>query len=309
MKQFILISTLVLLGACSQTKNNLEGATTFSDYGSETSQPAGIVGGTVVSSDDEISHITAQLVAIEAVGKPNKQGMIKMSIAGCTVTILSDTMVLTARHCVTSENIFLYFGKDTPNAGGGDLFDSLKGNPNLRMVVNRAGVKAHFGANSDWGDIAILKFKGGLPPGFRPATLITPDVNMSVIKSVVIAGWGLIDGVKQTVTTTLRKANLDVIDSNYAETEMLVGSKTSFSCHGDSGGPAYINVDGKLMVAGLTSRADTKTDPKGQCIGDTVYTKVQPYLDFIKEATEQLRLAKDEVPPAAKPAPKQQAAN
>jgi secreted trypsin-like serine protease len=52
------------------------------------------------------------------------------------------------------------------------------------------------------------------------------------------------------------------------------------SCKGDSGGPAYIDVDGEWQLAGATSRGTCKA--RRICGDGGIYTRVHAYVDWIE---------------------------
>ena len=157
-------------------------------------------------------------------------------------------------------------------------------------VAGPAWKDLHDGQDTNWGDISILRFTGGLPDGFAPATLAAKDLQLKSNEDILLAGFGLTDGVNKTQATQMNKVTVKIMDPNFSDTEMKVGNTPGKGpCHGDSGGPAYVTAtDGTSVLAGITSRADTETDPKGQCIGNTIYTKIQPYLSWISDESNKL---------------------
>jgi endonuclease G len=77
--------------------------------------------------------------------------------------------------------------------------------------------------------------------------------------------------------------NLDAEESKYdyeSDLEFVAGGKGYDSCNGDSGGPAYIIVDGVRKVAGLTSRATRGATTA--CGQGGIYTRVDVHLNFIE---------------------------
>lgn len=294
MKQIITLSAILALTACSESRKSLEGEMTFAD----SVKTSNIVGGTPVSAEEDISKTTVQIYQIHVQTDENNQ--IKSLGAGeCTGSILANDIVLTAGHCTLTNPtlLFLYFGNDKPEVTGmEDLIKLLVSDPRARRVTGglvpslwpRLDNKIN---KKNWGDIALLKFSGGLPAGYRPATLAKTTTGINANDVVTLAGWGLVDGVLEVKSKTLRKVNVTIHDPAFSETEMLLAtSKEKGSCHGDSGGPAYLKVQGQLQVVGVTSRADAETDENGECIGRTVYTKTQPYLTWINNAIKTLKM-------------------
>ena len=96
-------------------------------------------------------------------------------------------------------------------------------------------------------------------------------------------------GTKREVTVPitavegLAGVDMDEIEREFgfeSDLEFVAGGGGFDSCNGDSGGPAYIDVAGERVVAGLTSRAtETARNPCGE--GGT-YTRVDVHLDFIR---------------------------
>ncbi|MBC7371518.1 MAG: trypsin-like serine protease [Bdellovibrionaceae bacterium] len=297
-----LFAALLGLSACAPSGSSVEGQADLAKNGdsSENYQPSRIIGGQEVAATDEISKMTGQLYVINPVKQKDpqtgKETIIGASVGGCTVSIVSKNLVLTAHHCLTSQHMFVYFSKDVvPESQQEEFFKTLATNPLVRQVVD-ADAPELKGESKDStrniGDILLLKLSAPIPDGFNVAPLLPTSFNLNTVKVVTLAGWGWTDGVKQTDTATLRKVEVALKDANFTESEILVGSVGKGACHGDSGGPAYVNVDGKAYVAGVTSRADMRTDPKGQCISDTIYTKTQFFNSWIVESAKNLNAPK-----------------
>ena len=71
--------------------------------------------------------------------------------------------------------------------------------------------------------------------------------------------------------------------------EFVAGGAGFDSCNGDSGGPAYIDVAGQRVVAGLTSRGtETARNPCGE---GGIYTRVDVHLNFIRNVAANNNIA------------------
>jgi secreted trypsin-like serine protease len=54
-------------------------------------------------------------------------------------------------------------------------------------------------------------------------------------------------------------------------------------CYGDSGGPAYLSVNGDLYLAGVISRLTRRTAAdKELCSGGCIYTRIDRFEDWIR---------------------------
>ncbi len=104
-------------------------------------------------------------------------------------------------------------------------------------------------------------------------------------------------GTKRKVDVPLTKTAdvpADVIDALEekhgfaAEWEVHAGRKYlgKDSCNGDSGGPAYIVVDGARKVAAVTSRAAHSSETR--CGDGGIYTRIAPYIPWINTATNNM---------------------
>ncbi|NUY79281.1 trypsin-like serine protease [Flavobacterium sp. MAH-1] len=124
---------------------------------------------------------------------------------------------------------------------------------------------------------------------------IAIDTEVNAAQKTTLVGFGNEDvystvgfGTKREVNvdiTSIRRfpsQNLDADEVRYgyeSDLEFVAGGKGFDSCNGDSGGPAYIIVDGVRKLAGLTSRAtDGASNPCGE---GGIYTRVDAFTEFI----------------------------
>lgn len=202
----------------------------------------------------------------------------------CTATILSDTILLTAAHCLDGEpsDLRVIFGL------------TLESENAIIKPVNAFQVSplwpVRMGQQYNSGDIAIVHFSGGLPPGYQAAALLTDNGLLVNGTATLLAGYGISDGVKGEGAGTLRSVETTILDAAFSKTEILVEqSKGKGACHGDSGGPAYLKLNGKLAVWGVTSRG--VNDPNNDCSVSAAYTNIVYYASWIARASAQLNKA------------------
>ncbi len=278
------VSFCLILAACGSSKI---GETSIQSLKSQ-----GIIGGQLVSSSDSIASSTVQIFTFQ-VGK-NKDGQdVVTGLGSCTGSIIDQDIILSAAHCTTNNPslIFIYFSNDIPKDFSA-FFKDMKNQPNLRRVTGAMvgnNWKNAYQKNYNWDDISLLKFSGGLPDGFKVARLVPNNFRVNSGDTVTIAGYGLTDGVNKVQSTGLRKVSLQIENVNYSADEIMLDTTHGrSSCHGDSGGPAFVSNQSENYIFGLTSRADYKTDPRGECIGLTIYTNVQHFLGWIQSGIQTL---------------------
>jgi secreted trypsin-like serine protease len=142
-------------------------------------------------------------------------------------------------------------------------------------------------------DIALLKLK-------QPITSITPaniyKNNDELGKSIwFIGSGGTGTGLNgQTINLkennrVLRKAQNRIVDID--DTDIIFEFEKGddgeplegVSGNGDSGGPAYIFIDGKYQLLGISSRADSWFKDVGEYGVREVYTRVSSYQTWISQ--------------------------
>ena len=89
-----------------------------------------------------------------------------------------------------------------------------------------------------------------------------------------LAGYGMNEFGKYDDTLNVTVVPFDHLNG---DSEFRTIETDSGSCNGDSGGPAYVFLDQKLLLAGLTSRGD------GPCRSFGIYTIVDYFSKWILE--------------------------
>jgi hypothetical protein len=271
-KSTALLSSLYFLSACSPQGLNDVASSALTDSGLGESEQ--IIGGSKVESKDPIINTTVQILDM-------RKG------TGCTGSLISSNLVLTAAHC-TAENptdLLIIFSSKAAQS-----IEELKAMPLRRVIggfTDERWPKLTSESKGAWGDIAILKFQGTVPNGYKIAKLLGKANVLKDGMNITLAGFGLVDGVKKTDATELRKVDVSIAKATYNETEILLDQSAGRgACHGDSGGPALIIQKGEVIVAGVTSRGEQ--DPGDTCGVFSVYTSVAANLNWIQATAKKL---------------------
>jgi secreted trypsin-like serine protease len=104
---------------------------------------------------------------------------------------------------------------------------------------------------------------------------------------VELAGYGITDGKTRAGAGTLRKVEVKVSNAHFSATEVLFDQRNQAgACHGDSGGPAFLKVEGVSYLFGVTSRG--YQDSQNDCAQYSIYTNILAQSSFIQKASQEL---------------------
>ncbi len=250
-----------------------------------------IIGGVDVQSDDPIASSTVMLF-----GQITDNG--QQGVYICSASILSNDTLVTAAHCVAEDTtnptaanqLVVIFAQTLPGSFDGSDAQAIMTSSVAQPIYGYEYAPGWQGASSptinqpDFHDLAVIRFKGGLPQGYAPATLLASDDMLTQGAEVTLAGYGITSSKDTSGKSagTLRKVNV-TIQGPYGQTEeQVTGTKRKDMCSGDSGGPAFLSVNGQLQLWGATSRGDSTCSTGG------IYTLINAYTDFIAGAEADL---------------------
>lgn len=243
----------LLLGACAKTTQQSSSLTAGDELSS------GIVGGSAVMAGSRVSR------SVVAIYGP-KFGL-------CSGTLISGNAVLTAAHCVPKEpgaQLAVIFSVSIKGASPANYRPVVKMYAHPRWGTSKTG--------RDKGDIAIMKFSGGLPPGYTPVSFLSTPGLVANGSFVMLSGYGVTDGMAETGAGVLRDTTTIITDSQFSQTEVLLDQQNGRgTCEGDSGGPVFITSGGAYYLWGIVSRGDK------DCKSTGIYTNALVYLGWINQ--------------------------
>lgn len=254
------ILSSVTLAACAPNANYTESIQTSGE---------GIIGGWEAMPSDKVQE---SIVAVYDAD----EGQL------CTGSLLPNNLVLTAAHCIGQSPDSMYI-----------FFDTKVGQNSIRRQVDKVEISPYWESRQNMdqntGDIALIHFAGTLPAGFKPATFLSATDRKLLQKGteVVLAGFGITNGVTGDGAGTLRITKVKIENPSFSTSEITLNQKGGTgACHGDSGGPAYVVIKGHHYLWGVTSRG--VDDANNDCSQYAAYTNALYYRTWLNRTANKL---------------------
>ena len=291
MRYFHIFNCILAICACACEQ---AGADNYRDADMSLMQESAIVNGRAVTGGD---HMNVVSLAAYIGGQ---------HYSTCTGTLISPNSVITAAHCVDSKTnpylkqLVVGIGQRQSNLKAYEI-DKIIQHPDYYFDSDKVGTIIR-------NDIAIIKLKEAVPASEIPPARIMPpalDVTNDEIMSddgvmLNVVGFGVRNpndltssGVKYETDTRITE-RCSKSDCSGAE-DVLPGyfytdNKKSGVCHGDSGGPAFLTLNGIQYIIGVASYVTSM-----QCNVDGAYNIVSDYYDFIVENADDIEVTDPEI--------------
>lgn len=193
----------------------------------------------------------------------------------CTGTLVAPNVVVSAAHCPVQAGCDkrVFIGDDVE--GPGRIID-----------VERSVVHPDYVSGGQGFDDLVVLVLAEEVDDVTPCKVASPEA-VAGARTTRLVGFGNTDFAGTSGYGERRMVDVGIASDDPAfgarpETEFVAGAPglNRDSCTGDSGGPAYIDVDGEWRLAGATSRG---TRLAGRACGDGgIYTRVPAYRGWIE---------------------------
>lgn len=173
----------------------------------------------------------------------------------CTGSLLENNVVLTAAHCIGSndQDHVIIFASDLA-----EVFKSKDRSVILKKVRRavKTSVNPVWGKRSEnvegaaWGDTALIRFQGDVPAGFVPATLLADNSVLTEGLTITVAGYG----VNSDILTPINKADYPDFKEREAKGELFC--ETSRDGKTETCYKEELSGEGRLRTTELTVAGD-----------------------------------------------------
>lgn len=255
-----------------------------------------IIGGTDVPATQQDARFWSTVALTTDFARSSDQpSTLDQGHSFCTGTIVNARTIVTAAHCLQQfdaqtrrklpdlilpqqTDFLIYFGTNVARTGtwirAQKIIPHPDWDPNQTLTPNPTSAPH---------DIGVVILSADIPNSHRSVKIADSSIQLSNGQETFLAGYGVTRNRNQNDTGTLRQVTTPISASDANSKRFTVGEFFRGACAGDSGGPAYIKVNGELQVAGATS---TGAELAGNCLGlMNNYTDVRFYKNWIESVS------------------------
>jgi secreted trypsin-like serine protease len=194
----------------------------------------------------------------------------------CTGVVLNSDHFLTAAHCGMLGQM-----KDAEIRSGLDVKRSAA-LTKVSSWVNHEGFNSAGLTQSKptqlTADLMIVRTLTAMS-GVGALSILEENADIALGSTLRTAGYGRSIGSDRSSASKALYGDFSVESINAAGGEMtLKDTTTGMACHGDSGGPVFVNISGDLVIAGIVSRGKRECDTN-----TSIVTDLRVFRDWIAE--------------------------
>ncbi len=177
-------------------------------------------------------------------GHPSAVALSRSGHAFCTGTLVSPSVVVTAAHCVDmlagDPEVTIFFGTDIENTG-------------IRIAVKDTVAHPMWTGNLSGGhDVGMLLMDNKVSE-IEAIPLSHFDITEFVGSEIERVGFGIYDAASRAQDGKKRAGVTTITSVPSGADTFIAGDEDLITCSGDSGGPAYLRVEGITYLAGVHS--------------------------------------------------------
>lgn len=267
MKNLIVLSLSLGLISCSGNQNQQN------QVNGLTSKEAIIGGEDVLLTDKKFKSVVGIIMA----------DRFSIPFATCSGTLIDTNIVLTAAHCIqdhpSGTQFFIIFGTHLSSR------DKIVSIHQASVAISHRLYDVN--KTRDAYDIALIKFNGSAPRDAVIAPVLKDKTYLRSGTQLVVAGFGRESSFSESRSGQLKFANVKVANTRYSATEFRTSQFFKGICLGDSGGPAFVEINGVFHVAGITNR--TNYIGFVDCIFSSYFARADLFQDWIEQNTNLLK--------------------
>lgn len=256
MRKYLIILGLVMMFfmSCHLQKTSI--AFTANDSNSF------IINGTPVSADHQLAK------SVVAIYRNFSLGDDKVWIYSCTGTVLNRTQILTAAHClfaisevppiaIDKEDLLVSFSVDTTPLSKQVPLETRLTLQDLEKKFVTRKIEKIKAVNGSWhagaqGDVGVITLNQDAPVSALPVKFLTAKQVQQLPPTfdVQLMGYGVFSENPSIESEVLRTTMVQA----RVENSLLITDQTkgSGACIGDSGGPAFLELDNTYYQVGIT---------------------------------------------------------